>query len=115
MTLVASVSIFTPQLEGCRWLLFQFFGKSGDYLEEVGDDAQVSYLKNIRFRIGIDSYNAFSGGHSGTVLNRTGDAAGNIKVRGDGLTGLANLMGLGNPAGVNCGAGSAHSGAESFG
>src|SRR5699024_2999833 len=62
----------------------------------------------------VDGNDEVGGTHASQVLDGAGDTAGNIQLGANGLTGLANLVGVGDPAGVNGGTGSAHNSAQSI-
>ena len=64
--------------------------------------------------IGIDRDDLFGFAHTGAMLDRTGDTAGNVKPGPNRDTGLANLMIVIDPTGINSSAGSTDLPADSF-
>src|SRR5699024_6736252 len=69
-----------------------------DHLVEVADDRVVGPLDHRRFLIGVDGHECLRAFDSGHVLDRSGDPAGDVDVRGDPTAGLADLLGVRAPA-----------------
>src|SRR5699024_529964 len=63
----------------------------------------------------VDGDDGLGGLHAGEVLDRAGDAQCDVEVRGDGDTGLTDLGGVLDVAGVDGGAGGADCGSEAVG
>jgi ATP phosphoribosyltransferase len=59
---------------------------------EIFDNAVMGYLKDGGMDIGIDGYDSLCPPHARDMLERSGDSAGDIKLRGDGLTGGSDLL-----------------------
>src|SRR3954452_6397221 len=76
-------------------------GGGGDDLEQVADDAEVGQLEDRRLGVLVDRDDGLRGLHAGPVLDRTGDAHGDVELRGDGLAGLPDLEGVRVEAGVH--------------
>jgi len=95
--------------------LFQLFDQLRDDFEQVADDAEVGVLEDRRIGVFVDGDDVLGGLHAREMLHRAGDADGEINIRLDGLAGLADLHGVGHPAGVDCGAAGADGAAEDIG
>ena len=83
-------------------------------LIEVSDNTVVRNRENRRGGIGVDRDDLFTFAHSGAVLDRAADAAGDVQLRTDRHTGLADLMIMVNPAGINRRTGCSDFAAESL-
>src|SRR5919201_6830606 len=79
-------------------------GELGDDLVEVPDDAEVGELEDRGVRVLVDRHDVLRGLHADLVLDRAGDAGGQVQLGCDRLAGLADLRGVGVPAGVDDGA-----------
>src|SRR3954470_22309778 len=90
-------------------------GGGGDDRVEVADDAEVGQLEDRRLGVLVDGHDGLRGLHAGAVLDRTGDADGDVELRRDGLAGLPHLEAVGIEAGVHRGAGGADGGTEGGG
>ena len=89
-------------------------GQSGADIIQVADNAQVGHAEDGSLGVLVDADDEVGGAHAGQVLDSAGDAAGNIQLGADGLAGLANLMGVGDPASVNGSTGGADNAAQSI-
>src|SRR5882757_10262253 len=96
-------------------LFFQFGQDGGDELGDVADDAVVGDFEDRGFGVPVDGDDGFAFVHAGEVLDGAGDADGDVEFGLDGLAGLADLLGVGAPAGVNDGAGGSDGGTELVG
>ena len=68
---------------------------------QVADDAEVDELEDRRLVVLVDRDDRLRRLHAGPVLDRAGDAGGDIQLRRDGLAGLADLVGVRVPARVD--------------
>src|SRR3954471_11105811 len=75
-------------------------GELGQDLVEVPDDAEVGELEDRRVRVLVDRDDVLGVLHADLVLDRAGDAGRQVQLRRDRLAGLADLGGVGIPAGV---------------
>src|SRR5437868_2190517 len=64
-------------------------GQFGDGLEQVRDQAVVRDAEDRRLRVLVDRDDQLAVLHAGQMLDRTGDAHGDVQVRRDDLAGLA--------------------------
>ncbi len=78
--------------------------QGGDDLEQVADHAVARQLEDGRFRVLVDGNDHFAGAHAGQVLDRAGNAEGDIYIRRDNFTGLPHLVSVGNVAAIHRGA-----------
>src|SRR5690606_25481444 len=100
---------------GCCWLVRKCsalarvdgLGRGGQDLVQVAHDAEVDELEERRLLVLVDRDDRLRGLHAGPVLDGTGDARGDVELRGDRLAGLADLEGVRHPARVDGGAGGA--------
>src|SRR5215207_855528 len=76
-------------------------GGLGDDGVQVADDAEVGQLEDRGLGVLVDGHDGLRGLHAGAVLDRTGDADGDVELRGDGLAGLPHLEAVGVEAGVH--------------
>src|SRR5690349_5170122 len=81
-------------------------------LVEVADDAEVGELEDRGVGVLVDGDDVLGPLHADLVLDRAGDARREVQLRGDGLARLADLGGVGVPAGVDHGAGRRDGAAE---
>ena len=65
-------------------------------------------------RIGVDGDDLLGFSHTGTVLDGSGNTAGDIKTGTDSHTGLTDLIIMRDPSGVNSGTGSTDFTAQSL-
>src|SRR5690606_37252052 len=73
---------------------------------------EVDELEDRGLLVLVDRDDRLGRLHAGPVLDRTGDARGDVQLRGDLLAGLADLRGVRVPAGVDRGARGADGGTE---
>src|SRR5919108_2781489 len=78
-------------------------GELGEDLVEIAHDTQVGELEDRRVRVLVDRDDVLGALHADLVLDRPGDARGQVQLRRDGLAGLADLGGVRVPAGVDDG------------
>src|SRR6185369_15498764 len=95
--------------------LFQLFDQLRHDFEKIADDAEVGVLKDRRFGIFVDGDDVFGSLHAGEMLHGAGDTDGEVDVGLDGFAGLADLHGVGNPAGVDRGTARPDGAAEDIG
>src|SRR5580698_10150102 len=96
-------------------LLVHCGGQLGHDLEQVADDTIVGHLEDRRFFVLVDRHDGLAVLHAGEMLDRAGDADGNIKVGRHDLAGLADLVVVRHVAGIDRGAAGAEAGAELVG
>ena len=87
----------------------------GTTVEEVADDAVVDEVEDRGLGVLVDRDDGLRGLHAGAVLDGAGDAGGDVELRGDRLAGLADLVAVRVPAGVDGGARGADGRAEGVG
>ena len=87
----------------------------GTDLVQVADHAEVGQLEDRRLGVLVDGHDRLRGLHAGAVLDRAGDAGGDVQLRRDRLAGLADLVAVRIPAGVDRGTRGADGGAERVG
>src|SRR3954463_16469925 len=87
----------------------------GQDLVEIAHDAEVGELEDRGVRVLVDRHDVLGVLHADLVLDRAGDARGQVQLRRDGLARLADLRGVGVPAGVDHRAGGRHGAAERVG
>ena len=73
----------------------------GTDLEQVADDDEVGELGDRRVRVAVDGDDRLRGLHPDLVLDRAADAEREVELRLDDLAGLADLLGVRDPAGVD--------------
>src|SRR5262249_19136409 len=76
------------------------------------DEAVIGDLEDRRLLILVDSDDDLGILHAGEMLDGARDADGNVQLRRDDLAGLADLIVVGNEAGIDRRAGGADRGAE---
>src|SRR3954471_9270304 len=76
-------------------------GELGEDLVEVADDPEVGELEDRGVRVLVDRHDVLRGLHADLVLDRAGDARGEVELRRDGLARLADLRRVRVPAGVD--------------
>src|SRR6266702_8646404 len=87
----------------------------GDDLMQVTDHTEVGELEDRRLRVLVDRRDDLGGLHARPVLDRPGDPGGEVQLRRDGLAGLAHLVAVRVPAGVDGRPGRPDRGAEQVG
>src|SRR3954454_8764020 len=80
-------------------------GQLGDDFVEIAHHAEVRELEDRRVRILVDRKDVLRVLHPDLVLDRPGDAGGEVQLRCHRLPGLADLGRVGVPAGIDHGAG----------
>ena len=83
----------------------KFFRQGGHDSEEVANDAVLGQFEYGRICVFVDGDDHFGGAHAGLVLDGAADTTGDVEIGADGLAGLANLVIVGNPAGIYGGTG----------
>ena len=83
----------------CLFQLLDLSGQSGNYLIEVANYAVVCDIEDVSVSILVDGNDAVRAAHAGNVLDSAGDTASDVKLRSNGLAGLANLVSVCDPAG----------------
>ena len=91
-------SILYPNLT--TQFLKLFFERRDD-LKKVAHDPEVRHLEDRGVRIFVHGHDHLGGGHPGEVLDVARNAEGQVEVGGNGLPGLADLVLVADPAGVN--------------
>ena len=86
---------------GSALALVDLLGGRGQDLVQIAHHAEVDELEDRGFLVLVDGHDRLGGLHAGAVLDRTGDAVGDVELRGDGLAGLADLEAVRDPAGVD--------------
>src|SRR3954453_24121759 len=76
-------------------------GELRGYLEEVTHDTEVGEFEDRGLGVLVDGDDRLGGLHAGAVLDRAGDADGDVELRRHGDAGLADLHGVRHPAGVD--------------
>ena len=76
----------------------------GQHLVDVAHDAEVGDTEDRRLLVLVDGDDVLGALHADQVLGRTRDAAGHVDRRLHDLAGLTDLVGVGNPTGVDDGA-----------
>ena len=77
------------------------FGEPGHDLEEVAHDAVVGHLEDRCVLVAVDRDDGARRAHAGQVLDRARDADRDVKLRAHRLAGLAHLLAVVAPAGVD--------------
>ena len=73
----------------------------GTDLEQVADDDEVGELGDRRVRVAIDGDDRLGRLHPDLVLDRAADPEREVELRLHDLAGLADLLGVRDPAGVD--------------
>ncbi len=71
---------------------------------DVAYDAIIGDFEDGSFRVAVDGNDGFAFVHTGEMLDRSGDTDGDVELGLNGFSGLADLFGVGAPAGVDDGA-----------
>ena len=87
-------------------------GEGGEHRVEVPDDAEVGDPEDRRVRVLVHGDDRPARLHPGAVLDRPGDAGGEVELRGDRLAGLPDLEVVRRPSGVGDAAGRADRGPQ---
>ena len=95
------VIISEPRFAGDAALFANLFGQFRQELQDVVDDADVRHLENGGFGILVDGNDERVALHSGQVLERSADAAGQVNLGPHGLAGRADLTRLRQPLGID--------------
>src|SRR5436190_9810398 len=95
--------------------LGQCFREFRNRLVEIGNQAVIGDLEDRRVFILVDGDDHLGVLHAGEMLDRAGNADGDIKLRGHHLAGLADLPVVGRIAGIDRRARGADTGAELVG
>src|SRR4051812_23130363 len=90
-------------------------GELGQDLVEIAHDAQVGELEDRGVRVLVDRHDVLGVLHADLVLDGARDARRQVQLRRDGLARLADLRGVGVPAGVDHRAGGRDGAAERVG
>src|SRR4029077_9683054 len=96
-------------------LLFARGGQFRHDLEEIADDAVVGHLEDRCFLVLVDRHDGLAVLHAGEMLDRAGDADGDIEVGRHHLAGLADLVVVRHVARIDGGAAGAQPGAQLVG
>src|ERR1700754_752313 len=96
-------------------LLFHRGSQLGHDLEEITHDAVVGNLEDRGFLVLVDRNDGLAVLHAGEVLDRAGNADGDVEIGGHDLAGLADLVVVGHVARIDRGAAGAKAGAELVG
>ena len=86
-------------------LLFEFRADFGDDVVEICDDAEICEFKDRRVGIFVDRNDHFAVFDSRHVLRRSGNSGGDVEVRSDDFSSLADLQLIWSDAAVHGGAG----------
>src|SRR6185436_3837963 len=84
-------------------------------LEQIPDDTIVGNLEDRRLLVLVDGDDGLAVLHAGEMLDRAGDADGNVEVGRHHLAGLADLVVVRHVTGIDRGAAGAEAGAELVG
>src|SRR5215471_88774 len=79
-------------------------GQFGNGLVEIRDQAVIGDLEDRGVLVLVDRHDDLGVLHAGEMLDRAGDADGNVELGRHHLAGLADLPVVGRIAGVDCGA-----------
>ena len=115
LVLVRATRPVAPARAPSALALGDLLGGGRQHRVQVADDAEVDELEDRRLLVLVDRDDRLRGLHAGPVLDRAGDAVGDVELRRDGLAGLADLEGVRDPAGVDRGARGADGGTERVG
>src|SRR5690606_10336380 len=74
--------------------LDDLLGRCGEDAVQVTDHAEVDELEDRGLLVLVDRDDGLGGLHARPVLNRTGDAGGDVELGRDHLAGLADLEGV---------------------
>ena len=96
----------------CLFQLLDLSSKCRNYFIQITNYAVISNVEDVGILILVDSNDAVRAAHACYVLDSAGDTASNVKLRSNGLAGLANLVSMCDPAAVNSCTGSTYYAAE---
>src|SRR5262245_200752 len=96
-------------------LLFHRGSQLGHDLEEIAHDAVVGNLEDRGFLVLVDGDDGLAVLHAGEMLDRTGDADGDVEVGRHHLASLTDLVVVRHEARIDCRARRADAGAELVG
>src|SRR6202046_1013882 len=82
----------------------QFGCQLGQCGEQISHQAIVGNLEDGRFLILVNRHDHLAVLHAGQMLDGTRNTDSNVKLRGDNLSGLPNLIVVGHEAGIHRGA-----------
>ena len=82
----------------------QELGQLRQHGVQVAHDAEIGEVEDRRVRVLVDRDDRAAARHADLVLDRAGDAAGDVELRADRLAGLTDLRGVRVPAAVDDGA-----------
>src|SRR4030042_595885 len=88
--------------EGRPGLYRKLLEQDGYECGEVLHDSVMGHLKDGGMDISIDGYDGLCTSHAGDMLEGSGDSAGDVKPRGYGLTGGADLVLVFEPPQIAC-------------
>ena len=75
-----------------RFRFLHFLGQRRNDREEIADHAEVGDAEDRRLGILVDGDDVLRRRHPGEMLDRAGDARGDVEIRTDHASGLADLM-----------------------
>src|SRR4029450_5470080 len=102
-----STSALGPRAPWCALAGGDLLGGGRDDGVQVAHDTEVGQLEDRGLGVLVDGHDGLRGLHAGAVLDRPGDADGDVELRRDGLAGLPHLEGVRVEAGVHRGPGGA--------
>src|SRR5688500_4111179 len=105
----------TAMLGSAALLRLDGFGQLGHDLVQIAHDPEVAELEDRRVLILVDRDDVLGVLHADLVLDRAGDAGGEIELRRHRLAGLADLRRVRRPAGIDDRAGRSDGATERFG
>ena len=83
-----------------RTVFFHLLGQLRHNLEQIADDADIRDVKDRSRRVFVDRDDEIRFFHTGQMLNRAGDTAGDVERRTNGFSGLTDLNFLRRPTGI---------------
>ena len=99
MAILVPASDFVALADSAHHLRHQF--------KQIANQAVIGDLEDRRIGILVDGDDDFRLLHPGKVLDGAGNTDGNVKLRGDDLAGLTDLIVIGHKAGIDGGTGGA--------
>ena len=99
-------------MDRCPLLLLERFFQRGNSVKQVSNKAVIRNLENGCFFVLIDGNDDFTVLHARQMLDGTGNANSDIKLRRNDFTRLTNLIIVWNLASINSSARCANSGAK---
>ena len=85
----------------CLFQLLDLSSKCRNYFIQIANYAVISNVEDVGILILVDSDDAVRAAHACYVLDSAGDTASDVKLRSNGLAGLAYLVSMCDPAAVN--------------